>query len=152
MNYNIRTAVPADTETINALFAEMLNAVYHTDNAEGYPEGYLDRFFDGSENRIYLAEGEEIMAFLSVEVHREEKTYIYLDDFSVSGPYRRQGIGTKLIRAAESYAEELRIPAICLHVEKTNSSAFRFYEKLGYSVMRDDGNRYLMLKEEKAAD
>ena len=32
-------------------------------------------------------------------------------------------------------------------VEKTNTSAMRFYERSGYSVFRDDGNRFLLKKE-----
>ena len=30
------------------------------------------------------------------------------------------------------------------HVEKTNTSALRLYERLGYKIFRDDGNRMLL--------
>ena len=73
--------------------------------------------------------------------------YIYLDDFSVTEAYRSKGIGTELIRAAESYAKEIGMPVVILHVEKTNQSAMRFYERMGYSVIRDDENRNLMKKD-----
>ncbi len=33
---------------------------------------------------------------------------------------------------------------ILFHVDKNDASAFRLYERLGYKVFRDDGNRYLM--------
>ena len=32
-------------------------------------------------------------------------------------------------------------------MEKTNTSTMRFYERSGYSVFRDDGNRFLLKKE-----
>ena len=143
----IRTAVPEDADKIDALFREMLQTIYHTDDVKGYETGYLDSFWNGSENRIYVAEDEEVRAFLSIEAYREPQAYLYLDDFSVTAAYRGSGIGTELMRAAEAYAREIGIPAIVLHVEKTNESAFRFYERLGYAIFRDDGNRYLLSKE-----
>ena len=143
----IRTAVPADEEKIDALFKEMLQTIYHTDDVKGYEAGCLDSFWNGGENRIYVAEDDEVRAFLSIEVYREPQAYLYLDDFSVTAAYRGSGIGTKLMETAEAYAREIGIPAIVLHVEKNNESAFRFYERLGYTVFRDDGNRYLLSKE-----
>ena len=143
----IRTAVPADADKIDALFREMLQTIYHTDDVKGYEAGYLESFWNGGENRIYIAEDNEVRAFLSIEVYHEPQAYLYLDDFSVTAAYRGSGIGTKLMQTAEAYAREAGVPAIVLHVEKTNESALRFYERLGYTIFRDDGNRYLLSKE-----
>ena len=145
--YQIRTAVPEDEKKIRELFVEMLRTIYHTDAAEGYEDGYLDKFWSGGEDRIYVAEDRVVIAFLSVEVYRAPAAHLYLDDFSVTAQSRNRGIGSALMRAGEAYAGELGIGAILLHVEKANGRAFRFYERLGYSVYRDDGSRYLMLKE-----
>ena len=49
-----------------------------------------------------------------------------------------------LIHKAEDYAMELGLEDVLFHVEKTNTSALRLYERLGYKIFRDDGNRYLM--------
>ena len=49
-----------------------------------------------------------------------------------------------MIHKAEDYAMELGLEDILFHVEKTNTSALRLYERLGYKIFRDDGNRYLM--------
>ncbi len=144
--YEIRKAVPKDERKIRELFEEMLRAIYRTDNVDGYENGYLDKFWNNGEDQIYVAEDSKVMAFLSVEVYREPEEYIYLDDFSVAEAYKNKGIGTELILKVESYAKELRIPAIVFHVEKTNESALRLYERLGYSIYRDDVNRYLMRK------
>ena len=145
--YMVRNAVPADEKRIRELFLEMLRTIYHTNDVKGYDDDALDRFWNGNEDRILVAEDQEVIAFLSVEVHHDEKDYIYLDDFSVTEAYRNRGIGSELIHAAESYAKELRLPAIVLHVEKSNTSAMRFYERMGYTVCRDDGNRYLLVKD-----
>ena len=140
----LRTATAADEKRINELFEEMLRSVYHTQAADGYENGYLEQYWNGSENRIYLAEDDEVRAYLSIQVYRELIPYLYLDDLSVTERCRGRGIGTSLLLAAESYAKEIRIPNIVLHVEKTNERAFRLYESLGYSIFRDDGSRYLL--------
>ncbi len=72
---------------------------------------------------------------------------IYLDDFSVTAAYRNKGIGSDLLRAAEAYAGETGSRAVILHVEKTNTSAMCFYERSGYSIFRDNGNRFLLKKD-----
>ena len=147
MNYRIRTAVPADEGTIRELFLEMLRTIYHTDDVKGYGDGDLNRFWSESQDRIYVAEDGQVVAFLSVEVHHDPVDHIYLDDFSVTAAYRNRGIGSALICAAEDYAEQIGSRAVLLHVEKTNASAMRFYERSGYSVFRDDGNRFLLKKD-----
>ena len=77
----------------------------------------------------------------------DEKEYVYLDDLSVTEKYRSQGIGSALIHEAEAYAQEIGIRHILFHVEKSNSKAFQLYERLGYKVYQDDGNRYLMVND-----
>ncbi len=125
----------------------MLRTICHKPDVRGYEPGYLDKFWRGGEDRIYVAGDPEVAAFLSVEVYREPEAYVYLDDLSVTAACRDRGIGTRLIRTAEDYARELGIGHIVFHVEKTNSSAFRLYERLGYTIHRDDGTRYLMKKD-----
>ena len=146
MNYKIRVAVPADEKKIRELFLEMLRTIYCTDDVEGYKEGELDRFWSGNESRIYVAEDRDVVGFLSVEVHHEQEDYIYLDDFSVTEAYRDKGIGKELLKVAESYAEQLDIHKVLLHVEKTNVAAMRLYERSGYSIDSDAGSRYLLRK------
>ena len=147
MELVVRLAVPEDEERIRELFIEMLRTIYHTENVQGYESGYLDKFWSDSEDRIYVATDASVEAFLSVEVYREPDNYIYLDDLSVTERYRGRGIGTRLIREAEAYAKEQGIRHIFFHVEKSNLSAFRLYERLGYAIYRDDGSRYLMKKD-----
>ncbi len=147
MGYKIRTAVPADEGKIRELFLEMLQTIYHTDDVKGYGDGDLDRFWSESRDRIYVAENSEVVAFLSVKVHHDPVDHVYLDDFSVTAAYRNKGIGSVLIRTAEAYAEQISSRAVILHVEKTNTSAMRFYERMGYSIFRDDGNRFLLKKD-----
>ena len=148
MNWFLREAQKSDRRSIEALFLEMLRTIYQTDEVTGYQNGDLDRFFSGGEHRIYVAQADdEVIAFLSIEVYRlPDIAYIYLDDFSVSAQYRGHGIGTQLLKTAEQYAQTLGITKIVLHVEKTNTSARRLYERFGYQIIGDEGNRYRMAK------
>ena len=146
MDYILRKAKSADTIRIEELFVEMLKAIYHTDDVESYESGYLDKFFVGKEDWICVAEYKnDVVAYLSIEVHRDEN-FIYLDDLSVAEGFRNKGIGTKLIHAAEKYAEEIGITKIVFHVEKANEDAYRLYLRLGYSEDADEGSRIRMNK------
>ena len=127
---------------------EMLQSIYNKEDVEGYKPGDLDYYFAGGEHRIYLAECDGcIVGFLSVEVHREEKNYLYYDDFSVSRNYRGCGIGTALMEEAEKYCRKLGFSAAVLHVEKANERARRFYDRKGFSVLRDDDSRLCLVKD-----
>lgn len=147
MEWIIRKAIKEDENRIKELFIEMLQTIYQNNNVNGYEDGYLDKFFDNNDDWICVAEAEgSVIAYLSIEVYHEQGDYIYLDDLSVSAKYRNIGIGTKLIRTAEKFAEEINIHQIVFHVEKSNTAAFRLYERLGYSIMKDENSRFCMIK------
>lgn len=147
MEWKIRKAVKEDESRIRELFIEMLQTIYANNNFAGYERGYLDKFFDNHDDWICVAEAEgSVIAYLSIEVHNEQEKFIYLDDLSVSENYRNKGIGTQLIKTAEKFAEATNIHRIILHVEKSNTSAFKLYERLGYSIMNDENTRFRMTK------
>jgi len=147
MNLTYCKAQRGDFARLNELFIEMLMTIYSTGHADGYPPGGMDRFFDGKEDWVCkVLDEDRIVAFLSIEVHREETEFLYLDDLSVTEAYRNRGIGTSLIGRAEAYAAGLGIRCVRLHVEKANTSALRLYQRLGYGVKEAQGERYLMQK------
>ncbi len=150
MEWTIRRAVKNDQSKINELFIEMLQTIYNEKNMDGYEEGYLDHFFDHHEDWICVAEiNGSIVAYLSIEVHREQENFIYLDDLSVSEKFRGHGIGTELIKTAERFAKEMGVSIITLHVEKSNQSALKLYRRLGYSTVCDEGTRLRMIKRDR---
>ena len=146
--WTMRPAKNDDEPVIRSLFMEMLRTIYHTDDVNGYDEGYLDRFFDNkNQDWICVAQaGEDVVAYLSIEVHHEDQDFIYLDDLSVSEDYRNRGIGSALIKNAEMFAKENEINVIVFHVEKSNVDAYRLYERLGYNSDKEEGSRLRMIK------
>lgn len=73
----------------------------------------------------------------SSPVHCERKV-LYINIVGVHAPMRGKGIGHALFDAARTIAERERCDSISLDVNAWNSSAYRFYESLGY---REDFRR-----------
>lgn len=84
---------------------------------------------------------EKICGFLCLYVpKRERKGFVYprtgvLLNMGVDSGCRGQGIGTDLIKEAESYLEKQGIGALELGVYMFNENAYRFYEKLGFTTI-----------------
>ncbi|MBQ4051140.1 MAG: GNAT family N-acetyltransferase [Oscillospiraceae bacterium] len=142
----IQKACPEDKPDIYRLFCEMLRDIYGKD-APHYDDSFLDKYFSGGADLILLAkEGEKTVAFLSIEEHREEYHYLYLDDFCVQEDFRGQGIGTELLKQAEAIAAARKIGLIVLHVERSNKRAARLYASLGYEEFGASDSRIRMIK------
>ncbi len=148
MDTVLRVATAGDEAAIRRLFVEMLRTIFHTQEVEGYPDGYVGRFFTGGEDKILVAEqAGVVVGFLSLESHREgEPPFLYLDDFSVTAACRGQGIGSRLLDIAEEYAAALRLGEIHLHVERDNHGARRLYQRRGFGVLAEQGARLLLGK------
>ena len=140
----LRPAAASDRPAIEALFLEMLSAIYGKPAEQGYEAGYLDKFFSGGRDRIFVAEAEaRIVGYLSAEVY---EGYMYLDDCCVAEGFRSRGIGTAFLSAAEAYAKSLSLPVMVLHAEKKNRRAAALYKRIGFSVFAEEGSRLKMIK------
>ncbi len=148
MDTVLRVATAGDEAAIRRLFVEMLRTIFHTQEVEGYPAGYVGRFFTGGEDEILVAEqAGMVVGFLSLESHREGKPpFLYLDDFSVAAACRGQGIGSRLLDMAEEYAATLGLGEIHLHVGRDNLGARRLYRRRGFGVLAEQGARLLLGK------
>lgn len=58
-----------------------------------------------------------------------DSRYVFLSDLFVSRQYRKQGLGTALLHAAEAWAVEPGSKKIVLRVMGDNKMAIRFYER-----------------------
>ncbi len=83
------------------------------------PEWFLVGVFEG-----------EIVAtcMAGYEGHRGWINYL-----AVSSQYRRRGIGTRMMREAESRLRAAGCPKINLQIRASNREVIRFYESIGYS-------------------
>lgn len=145
IDFSLRKATEKDKERIDQLFIEMLQSIYTNEEAVGYENGYLDKFFSGGDDWICVAETDDkVVGYISIEVHKAPELFIYLDDLSVSVQFRNSGIGSALIREAIAFAGKINAKHIALHVESSNSQAIKLYKRLVFSVQDNDGTRLLM--------
>ncbi len=62
---------------------------------------------------------------------------MYLDDLVVTEPYRKKGVGQKLLDALVEYACKEKAQQMRWHVLNWNTPAIRFYEKI-HAKLEDD--------------
>lgn len=62
---------------------------------------------------------------------------LYLDSLCVAAAYRRQGIATRLLKAAFQRAQDMGLPCVGLLVDKGNPKAERLYTSAGFEYVDD---------------
>jgi ribosomal protein S18 acetylase RimI-like enzyme len=92
---------------------------------------------------LFLAQdGEVVVGFLTIRV-RQAPDELYLapvceaiiDNLGIKTDRRRQGIGQKLMEAAQEWARQQRASRVQLTVWEFNVGAIAFYESLGYETL-----------------
>ena len=68
--------------------------------------------------------------------HRVSKRHGYLQSLIVKEEYRAQGIGTRLVEAAQRWAKEKGAIEMRLETWEFEEGPLRFYEKSGYRTLR----------------
>ena len=87
---------------------------------------------------VAVSEDDEPLGKIHVHLDHGNGT-VWLEAAAVARPMQGQGIGTRLVGAAEALAAERGYAAVELGVEDSNPRARRLYERLGYqSVARTD--------------
>ncbi len=74
--------------------------------------------------------------------HKEHKAYIPL--VWVDGAKRRRGIGACMLTELHRHIKSEGIETVGLEVHKNNLSAFSLYSRLGYRVVEDRNDKWLM--------
>ncbi len=128
--YIIRRAVTADAEDIAEISRDDLG--YECDGE--FVRANLSGL-DSSREAVFVAEMDgRTVGYIHVEEYRVlyfEKMVNYLG-VAVSGKYRRLGIGSALIKAAENWAVERGIHLVRLNSGSTRTGAHEFYKRQGY--------------------
>lgn len=112
---------------------------------------FVQKAIDGEYSHVFKAVLDNIIiGYLVLYIWDRPKEYFvyselgYIGSLGVDEKYRHQGIGTKLIHAAESWCKEHNIGAIELDVFAFNDSAEQLYAHLGYREIKH--NRMKILK------
>ncbi len=80
-----------------------------------------------------------VMGIICEGLYGECRPFMVIEDVVVDVNYRRQSIGSKLMRALEQRAIDRNCSHIILVTEATRTDAVGFYQSLGYEVDRCKG-------------
>ena len=125
----------------NAQTADILQMCSLFQNDLGYAEctqEIVEKQFaglDDSREAVYVAEVQEKIVGV---IHIEKYDVLYFPSMSnilglaVSSEFRRQGIGSALLKRAEQWALEHKINTVRLNSGSTRTQAHQFYRSQGY--------------------
>ncbi|MGD2078394.1 MAG: GNAT family N-acetyltransferase [Chloroflexota bacterium] len=150
MEITIRAATETDYAAVNLVFADEL--AHHV---ALLPERFQmadpimsRRWFRDVLNeanktlQLAVVDGRVVGLVLLIEsvssddpIHRPRR-FLYVDEISVAAEFRGQGIGRRLMQAAEQIAASRAIPTVELNVWEANARAISFYERLGYRTVQ----------------
>lgn len=94
----------------------------------------MDTYLRENKAVIYLAVSDgTLLGWIWLhEIRRVGKKRLHIAEIAVASSARRNGIGTRLLQVAESYAKSHGYAEMDLLVTESNSDAVRFYEKANY--------------------
>jgi ribosomal protein S18 acetylase RimI-like enzyme len=92
----------------------------------------LDRKFAMGDGLVWVAEADGAIVGVVIAGYDGVRGWIY--HLAVDEAYRRRGIATALMRAAESELVRRGCPKVNLQVTGDNSSVVALYERFGYTV------------------
>lgn len=139
-------------QEMGSLFTEMNPHTFQVPSSEGLAEWFeeINANCRGDEARLLLiAEVDGVVAgALSAALHepipgaaqRELQTdlarpRLHVNSLSVSGAYRRDGVGTALMQAVEQWGRSRGAEVIILETEMNNPMSMPFYEqRMGFSA------------------
>ncbi|NJO71903.1 MAG: N-acetyltransferase [Oscillatoriales cyanobacterium RM1_1_9] len=158
----VRAAYPNDYQIIATLADEIWREHYTPVIGSSQVEYMLDRFQSPGRSHSKSLRGfvyyriryelpnpslEEFpdIGYLAIQ---SRESGIFLSKFYVQNRFRGQGIGRTAMEFVEQMARDGHVHTITLTVNKTNYSAIKFYEKLGFQRLRalvqDIGNGFVM--------
>jgi len=109
-----------------------------------YLKGALARIIQSADAEIFLAEvGSTLAGFIEVYVRQDadevtlvQHRYAELQSLMVSLPFRGNGIGTRLVEAAQQWARQKGAMEMRLGVWEFNEMAREFYENVGFRTLK----------------
>lgn len=139
MRTTIRPAAPEDFDYCARLYFEGMEKIIKelNLNMDAQVAGLRQRW-DVTQVRVIALDGTDIGWLQSFE----KDNTLFLGQLFVDGAFRRQGIGTEVVKALIEEATTAG-RAMTLGVVKTNP-ALRLYERLGFRTTHEDERKFYM--------
>ena len=153
MEIIVRKGTLEDVNDIEELYNSSIDYLEAHTNYPGWKKGVYPTKEDArngiDEDCLFVAEcGHKIVGTIILR-HKPEEAYatvkwkkdldyeevLVIYTFAIHPDYLKQGIGSKLLQFAESYAKEHKVKSIRLDVVKENLPAISAYEKNGFEYV-----------------
>lgn len=140
--YTLRPATAADYDFLYDLHRTTMRPYieaiwgWHED----WQEEYFRKKFVPLTRRIIQVDGTDA----GVVVVEQRPDELYLALIELLPVYQGRGIGTAIVNGLKATAHAAGQP-LTLHVLRSNGPARRLYERLGFGLVADEGERYLMV-------
>jgi ribosomal protein S18 acetylase RimI-like enzyme len=122
----IRSYTSADREQVALLWRKTFsNSTGHND-----PFSAIDRKVDAHDGLFFVAVTATTIVGTILAGYDGHRGWLY--SVAVHKDYRRQGVGSLMVRHAESALVQLGCPKLNLQVRANNSSVTAFYQSLGF--------------------
>ena len=142
----IRQAAASDIPAMNELFRKDLS--YEECRLEIVKKQFAG--LDNSREAVFVAEAEDDDGHIAGVIHVEKYNVLYFPTMAnilglaVAADYRRQGIGSALLKRAEEWARENGACSMRLNSGESRKQAHEFYRAQGYT---DDKKQLRFIKE-----
>ncbi|WP_439481584.1 GNAT family N-acetyltransferase [Cyclobacterium plantarum] len=114
-----------------------------------YSKGSLQEQMEKKAHKFLIAsKGKEPLGFASYELHHLGLPQLKIHKLYILPTAQGRGIGKEILTYLETEGEKTGMKNMVLNVNKYNSKAFQFYEKQGFTKIKDEvipiGNGYVM--------
>ena len=124
----IRSYQTADRASLETLWA----LVFPDDPPRNAPAALIDAKLTVQAELLLVAESGATIAGAVMAGFDGVRGWIH--HLAVAPEFRRRGVATQLVRAAERGLRELGCPKVNLQIRAANHSVVAFYQRLGYAV------------------
>lgn len=121
-----------------AVFSSHIEQIWGWD--EDWQKDNFKREAESAETSVVIIDG-VIIGYVQI---CDNENGLYLQNIAILPEYQRKGVGTRLIQRFQALAVAKEAP-LQLSVFRTNTSALRFYERLGFEKAGDTNTHYQMV-------
>ena len=89
-----------------------------------------------------IAEEADVVAGFAAAQYVAWNRRVVLWHLYVAPPFRRQGVGARLLAAVDTFAHSVEARCIWLETQNINTPAIRFYQRLGFQLCGFDTTLY----------
>lgn len=127
-SFDVRSFTPADTESVVALW----HFVFAAEAPHNQPQAVLQRKLAVQDDLLLVACASQRVVGTALAGYDGHRGWLYA--VAVHPEWRRLGIGTTLLRAAESRLAARGCVKLNLQIRNSNTKVEAFYRRLGYHV------------------